>query len=111
MDKLEKYSSVVKEILREDAQYKPSHGDIESFLVFDDQHYSYQLMYIGWHGTRRMHGTIIHIRLRNGKIWIEYDGTEEGIANALLQADIPKEDIVLAFYSEAKRKYSDFAVA
>jgi hypothetical protein len=110
MGRLEKYRELVKKILTEDAKIKPGHGEIEPLLVFDDDHQSYQLMYIGWDRHRRMHGPIIHIRLRNDKIWIEYDGTQEGVATALLEAGVPKEDIVLAFHSPEKRKYTEFAV-
>lgn len=111
MDKLEKYRSLVKQILTEEAKIRPSHGEIESLLIFDDEHQSYQLMYIGWDRRRRVHGAIIHIRLHGDKIWIEYDGTQEGVGLALLEAGVPKEDIVLAFHSPEKRKYTEFAVA
>jgi hypothetical protein len=111
MDKIEKYQSLIKEILAENGRFRPSHGKIEPVLIFDDEHQSYQLMYIGWDGHRRVHTSIIHLRLQNSKIWIEYNGTEEGVATALLAAGIPKEDIVLAFHSPEKRKYTEFAVA
>lgn len=111
MDQVTHYTQLIKTILQEQATYKPSHGDIEPFLVFDDNRHSYQLMYIGWDDTRRMHSSVLHLRLRGDKIWIEYDGTEEGIATALLEAGVPKEDIVLGFYSPRKRQYTDFAVA
>ena len=111
MDKLDQYATLIKNILTEDARFKPSHGDIEPFLAFDDQRHSYQLIYIGWDGYRRVHAPILHLRLRNNKIWIEYDGTEEGVATALLEAGIPNQDIVLAFYAESKRQYTEFAVS
>ena len=111
MDKLEQYRTIVKQLLTEDAQYKPAYGEVEQHLVFDDEHNSYQLMYIGWNGRQRTHGAVIHVRLRNSKIWIEYDGTEDGFATRLLDAGIPKEDIVLAFHSPWKRQFTEFAVA
>ena len=111
MGNLDKYADLVKDILIKDAQFKPSHGEIEPLLVFDDERHSYQLMYIGWDGYRRVHAPILHIRLRNNKIWIEHDGTEAGIATELLAAGVPNQDIVLAFHSEFKRQYTDFAVA
>jgi len=110
MDKLEEYRTLVKEILLQDAKFPPSHGDIEAGVVFDDERQSYQLMFIGWDRNRRVHGPVIHIRLRDDKIWIEWDGTEEGVANALVAAGVPKEKIVLAFYPEEKRPYTGFAV-
>jgi len=111
MDKIARYRTLIQDTLIEDAQIKPSLGEVESHLVFDTERDSYQLMYIGWDGTIRTHGAIIHVRLRNDKIWIEYDGTEEGIAIHFLEAGVPKEDIVLAFHSPLKRPYTGFAVA
>ena len=64
-----------------------------------------------WDGPRRVHSALIHSWLRDGKVWIEADGTEEGVAPSLQARGVAKHDIVLAFYSETKRKYTEFAVA
>jgi hypothetical protein len=37
--------------------------------------------------------------------------TEVGIANELIEAGVPKEDIVLAFHHPEERKYTEFAAA
>ena len=58
-----------------------------------------------------MHYTKLHARLHNGKIWIEADLTYEGLANQLVEAGVPKGDIVLGFNSPDMRSYSEFAVA
>ncbi len=110
MDKLTSYRTLIKEILTEYAQFPPSHGQIEAVLIFDEERPSYQLMHIGWDRERRVHMSAIHLRLRNNKIWIEWDGTEEGIAQRLIDAGVSKDEIVLAFLSEEKRAYTDFAV-
>lgn len=111
MEKIEQYRELVKNILIEDAAIKPANENIEPQLIFDDERANYQLMYIGWTNDWRMHGSVIHVRLRNGKIYIEEDGTEEGFASVLLEAGVPKEDIVLAFHAPWKRPYTEFAVA
>lgn len=111
MAKIETYRKLVKEILSADAKIKPALGEIEPLLVFDEERNSYQLMYIGWDRTGRTHGAVVHVRLRGDKIWIEYDGTEDGIATHLLEAGVPKEDIVLAFHPPRVRQYTGFAVA
>jgi hypothetical protein len=59
----------------------------------------------------RYHAVVFHLRIWNGKIWIEWDGTEPGITQYLLEAGISKEDIVLAFYRPERRSLSGFAVA
>jgi hypothetical protein len=54
---------------------------------------------------------MIHVDIINGKIWIQRDGTEYGIANELVNAGIPKNQIVLAFQPADIRQYTEFAVA
>ncbi|MDZ8140638.1 MAG: XisI protein [Nostoc sp. DedQUE04] len=68
-------------------------------------------MDLGWNGDRRIHGCLVHIDLIDGKIWIQRDGTEEGIAADLERAGIPKEHIVLGFRPPELRPYTGYAVA
>lgn len=111
MDKLAQYRALIKAILQEQAQYKPAHGEIEPMLVFDETHDHYQLLFLGWDASRRVHSIIIHMRLYNGKIWLEHNGTEAHIAQQLVAAGVPREDIVLAFHPPEQRRYTDYAVA
>ncbi len=50
------------------------------------------------------------MEIKDGKIWIERDGTEIGVANELVEAGVPKQDIVLAFRAPYKRKFTEFPV-
>jgi hypothetical protein len=43
--------------------------------------------------------------------WIEKDNTEDGVAPELVEAGIPKSQIVLAFRPPEVRKHTDYAVA
>ena len=45
------------------------------------------------------------------KLWIQHDGTEEGIAVDLVAAGISKEQVVLGFRTVEERKHSEFAVS
>lgn len=110
MDRIETYPEIVKRIITEYAALKPSYGDIEVETVFDDESGHYEMIYAGWHNFRRIHGTVIHVDIRDGKVWVQHDGTEDGIANEFMQAGIPPEHIVLAFHHPHKRKYTQFAV-
>ena len=74
-------------------------------------HDHYELMYAGWNRKYRIHGPALHFDIRNAKIYIQYDGTEEGAAELLMKAGVPKEDIVLAFKSPEVRKLTGFAVS
>ena len=53
----------------------------------------------------------VYVHLKNNKIYIEEDWTEEGIANKLIREGVPKEEIVLAFYSPEHRKFTDCAIS
>ncbi|MDB9494470.1 XisI protein [Spirulina major CS-329] len=110
-DQLTKYRQIVESVLREQAQIKPSYGEIEVYTAFDYQQDHYQLVHVGWSGTQRICGSLIHIDVINDKIWIQYDGTEIGVANQLVELGIPKQDIVLAYHAPIMRQYNGFAVA
>lgn len=110
MDQLDQYRTIIKTLLQEQAHYKPAHGEIEPVVIFDDTHDHYQLLLLGWDRPRRVHSIIIHLRLHQGKIWVEYDGTDAHIARQLVAAGVPKDDIVLAFHPPEKRPYTDYAV-
>jgi len=65
---------------------------------------------VGWHEQRRIIGCILHIALKNDKIWIQHHGTEDHIAEEFVQRGVPKEYIVLGFQPPYKRKHTGYAV-
>ncbi len=110
MDLKEKHREIVKRVIVEYAQHKPANGDIQPEIVFDEERGHYELMHVGWNASERIHGSVLHVDLIGDKIWIQHDGTQ-GIARDLLDAGVPKDKIVLAFYSQRKRALTEFAVA
>ncbi|HBB31111.1 MAG TPA: XisI protein [Cyanobacteria bacterium UBA8803] len=83
---------------------------IQAQTIFDTERDHYQLVYVGWRDSDRFYGVILHADIIDGKIWIQQDGTEQGLANQLVELGVPKHDIVLAFDPPDLRKYTDFAV-
>ena len=53
--------------------------------------------------------TGIHIDIKDNKIWIQSDGTEVGVANELVEAGVPRQNIVLGFKSPFKRQFTRYA--
>ena len=100
MDPTTQYPAIVKEVLERYAQFKPSHGQIRLETVFDDRQQRYALMQVGWDRGRRIRGNIVYVAIRDGKVWIEYDGMERGITEAFVARGMPPEAIVLAFLEE-----------
>lgn len=109
--KLEQYRSIIKRIVLQHAEYTPSHGDIEVRPIFDEVRDSYLLVDAGWDNTGRVYAALLDIHVKDGKIWIETDGTERGIAYDLLDAGVPKDDIVLGFLHPNRRKIVEFEPA
>jgi hypothetical protein len=109
MDCLDRYRELVQHILSEYARIPYAHGDIECETVLDRAADRYVLMLSGWEGIRRVHGCLIHVDIRDGKVWIQRDGTERGVARDLIEAGVPRENIVLAFQSPATREEADLA--
>ncbi len=108
MEKLDHYRHIAQSIVDDYAKYKPSYGDVE-LLVFSHLD-NYLLISVGWNGDRRVHSTILHLRIVAEKFWLERDETEEGITEDLLALGVPKQDIVLGFHHPTDRKLSEFAV-
>lgn len=93
------------------ADYQPDYEEFETQLLFDDENGHYYLMRIGWNDDRRIHACLLHLDIKTGKIWIQKDGTEEGIANELVAQGVPKEDIVIGYRAPFERPLLDFAAA
>ncbi|MBD2499513.1 XisI protein [Anabaena azotica] len=110
MEKIEQYRTYIQQLLIEYAKGSPSDDEVETELIFDTERDHYQVVYTGWKNRRPMYGCVLHLDIKNDKIWIQYDGTEIGIANELVNLGVPKEDIVLAFHEPLVRQYTGFAV-
>ena len=105
------YGEVIKRIIGEYAPFKPAYGDVDAEVVLDDEHGHYELSWIGWDGWRRVHGTLIHVDIRGDKVWIQHVGTEDGIAEELVAAGIPRDRIVLGFQHPFNRLFMEYAQA
>jgi hypothetical protein len=111
MDKLTRYREIVKHIINEYAGYRPRHGEIKTETIIDTENDHYEVMHVGWQGERRVHGCVIHLDIIDGKVWIQRDGTNWPVADALMESGVPKEDIVLGFHPADVRPLTGVAAA
>lgn len=108
MDTRLNYNQIAKTVLTEYAEvYARSGGRL--YPVFDEEHHSYLLLKREWQGKKYLHSAIIHLDVIDGKIWVQQDHTEEGIATTLLDYGVPRDDIVLGFRAPNLRQYTEFA--
>ncbi len=111
MDVLTSYRDALLRTLNDYARIPNAQGEIRSEVICDLKNDHYLLVQVGWDGGYRVHGTLIHVDVIDGKLWIQYDGTEQGIAGDLVAAGVPKDKIVLGFRPPQARKYTEFAAA
>jgi ribosome-interacting GTPase 1 len=111
MDKLTQYQNLIKQILTEYQiiSSQVTVVDVDEVLMFDDERSQYLWFNIGWKQGKRVKAISVYIRIKNDKIYIEEDFTEEGIATELMGLNVSASDIVLAFQPPEMRKYTEFA--
>lgn len=112
------YRKIIKHILSKYVHVRYAYGDIHNQTIFDESGDHYVVMSLGWQPApgmrntlKRVHGALIYIDIIDGKIWVQRDGTEQGIAGELVAAGVPPHQIVLGFYTPDVRPYTEFAVA
>ncbi len=111
MDKISLYRQYIQDLLTQRANRRSPHDPVVSETIFDPISDRYQLVNVGWKdSTTRIYGCILHVDIKDGKIWVQHDGTEEAIADQLVALGVPKQEIVLAYYAPYVRQYTEFAL-
>jgi len=108
MATLDEYRGHIQNLLTEQAKLVWDQC-IQAQTIFDTERDHYQLVYVGWRESKRLYGTVLHLDIIDGKIWIQQDGTEVGIANQLVKLGVPRQDIVLGLDPPKMRQYTEFA--
>lgn len=111
MDRVEVYRQIIQSLLTDYASVPISNGQIDCYTVFDTQQDHYQVMNVGWDGYRRVHGCILHLAIKNGKVWVEHNMTEMRVAQELVARGVGQMEIVLGFQAPEYRQYTDYAIA
>ena len=109
MDRIEEYAALIKRVFNEYADDLRNAPYERVERIYDDAQGHYEIICIGWRDLTRIHGNILHADIIDGKIWIQHDGTERGVANDFVEAGVPKDRIVLGFQAPFKRPYTGFA--
>jgi len=110
MESIARYRELIQRVITQHAQIPSVSGEVRIETIFDAAQDHYALVYTGWDGLRRIEGEVIHIDIINGKIWIQHDGTEYGVARELEELGIARQEIVLGFHAPVKRPLTGYAV-
>ncbi|NJO18843.1 MAG: XisI protein [Spirulinaceae cyanobacterium RM2_2_10] len=111
MVELEQYRQKVQQLLQDYADLDNNDSEVETETIFDTVRDHYQLVHVGWQDDRRIYGCSLHLDIKDGKIWLQHNGTENDIAAELVALGIPKSNIVIGFHSPFKRQFTDYAIS
>ena len=111
MDKLEFYRQCIQKILTEYSKSPPVNGEIEVQTIFDTKNDHYQVVDLGWDKHRRIYNCVMHFDIKNGKIWIQRNQTDDVLAEELARMGVAKEDIVIGLQPEYVREYAGYGVS
>lgn len=112
MAALEMYRQAIQTALQNYAQQHSgatSYPELELQAIFDTQHDHYQLVYVGWYQGKRVYSPILHLDIKNEKVWLQLNSTEDDITLDLVNLGVPKDKIVLGFQSPEMRPFTEFA--
>ncbi|RUT01353.1 hypothetical protein DSM106972_069040 [Dulcicalothrix desertica PCC 7102] len=76
MAKIDEYREAIQKMLAEYAERDSDEEEVELQKVFDTKHDHYQLIYVGWDNRKRIFGLVMHLDIKNEKIWIQWNGTQ-----------------------------------
>lgn len=111
MAKLDQYREYIQNLLTKYGSYQPSEEDVEIQLIFDTARDHYQILEIGWDGYDRIYNCVIHLDIKDEKIWIQHNMTDIQIAEDLTEMGVSKEDIILGLQPSYLRQYTQYGVA
>lgn len=110
MEKVARYRQFIQQLLSRYAEHRPSSSEIDVQAVFDTVRDHYQIVHVGWRQSGWVHSCTVHLDIKDGKIWIQWNGTEDDLAAELVEMGVPKKDIVIGFHAPYMRQFTDFAV-
>lgn len=97
MDRLESLASLVK---REVSEYAGPSPDTRAYAMEDVSALSYAVLVVPVEDTQKT-TVMIMARIEGDTVIIETDKTDRPLLDALVQAGIPRDHIVLAYQGEA----------
>jgi hypothetical protein len=111
VDKLTRYRALIQDFLIEQSPGHIIGGEIETEVLFDKERDRFLLIDLGWKQQQRIYNCVIHLEIREQKIWIQRNQTDRPIADVLISMGVASEDIILGLQPPLIREYTGLGVA
>jgi hypothetical protein len=111
MERLNQYREIIQAFLEASIVESADDPNFETQLICDRDRDHYQLVSLGWQGHRRFYSVLMHLDIKDGKVWIQRNDTDRLIAQELVAMGIERENIVLGLQPEYARPDTGYSVA
>ncbi len=112
MERIDFFRRTILQLMNEYAASLASGSDgIDIEQVTDKEHDRYQILAVGWEGRQRVFNLLFHLEIMGDKIWVQEDKMEDSVAEMLVAKGVSKKDIVLAYFPDFHRQYTEYAVS
>ena len=111
MDRLIMYRNAIKQLLSEYHSGERVGNAYESQLILDEVRDHYLWLDLGWEGSKRIYHPIMHFDIKDGRVWIQENMTDQDPAEDLTELGVERSDIVLGLQPPFKRPFTNYGVA
>lgn len=91
------YAATLKQFIFAMADYFTQNDGVEVQAIVDEERGHYQLARVEWRGENWIYGILMHLDLKDQRIWIQHNATEILIDQELVQLGVPAEAIWIGF--------------
>ena len=112
MDKIAIYQNAITALLKEYAAVKPANMPaVEHQVLADLERNHFALIRLGWENGRFVYHCVMHFDIKNGKVWLQQNWTDQDVAEELTAKGVDRKDIVLGFVPPYERAHTGYAEA
>lgn len=111
MERIDFFRRTILQLMNEYTASLSNSDGIDLEQVVDKEHDRYQVLAIGWEGRQRVFNLLFHLEIIGDKIWVQEDKMEDSVAEMLVEKGVSKKDIVLAYFPDFHRQFTEYAVA
>lgn len=98
MDKLKLYQDAVIGLLEKYVAIKPENlPNIEQHLLADRMHNHFAFIRLGWNDDHFIYQCVIHFDIKDDKIWLQHNQTDQNLIEELQERGVNPQDITIGF--------------
>lgn len=103
MDRPTFFRTILTSLLARYDKQKYSYGQITNHLIVDQQGTHFLVVTEGWERNTHIHHILVHLMIRDDKIYIINNATERDLEEELLEHGVQHSEIVPAYLPPALR--------